>query len=42
MIDSVDLVLLGLAALLAGFIDAVAGGGGLKPCDHWYSDYCCL
>ncbi|MBK9522392.1 MAG: TSUP family transporter [Rhodocyclaceae bacterium] len=29
MIDSVDLVLLGLAALLAGFIDAVAGGGGL-------------
>lgn len=29
MIESVDLVLLGLAAALAGFIDAVAGGGGL-------------
>lgn len=29
MIETSDLVLLGFAALLAGFIDAVAGGGGL-------------
>lgn len=29
MLDNIDFVLLALAALLAGFIDAVAGGGGL-------------
>lgn len=29
MFETVDFVLLGFAALLAGFIDAVAGGGGL-------------
>lgn len=29
MFESIDFVLLALAALLAGFIDAVAGGGGL-------------
>lgn len=29
MIGEIDLVLLGLAALVAGFVDAVAGGGGL-------------
>ncbi len=29
IVDPIQLVLLGMAALLAGFIDAVAGGGGL-------------
>lgn len=29
MLDNIDFVLLSLAALLAGFVDAVAGGGGL-------------
>ena len=27
MLDNIDFVLLSLAALLAGFVDAVAGGG---------------